>query len=901
MRQERTPPLWPFGIAVLIAFSMSITAPRRWERVAQRTALAPAKPSLHRASDDAIDYDESDGTAAETDPLFDPFAGPPRLPAIPQGRIAAEFPTVATASLSQVLPTLAPPRPAAVGPTSIATHAATSVTSIPAVAPVAAPVEEPPSLDRPRLSGGLRYAATPIMVAGAPTVQPAIVVPTAPVLQPTLAPRQPSEAPSVAVTAPAAPQTVPVIAPAVAPEVPARPASWWPMPVDLTERLDALLESRPTHVWAARTSATLARLLDTPELTSAKAAELVADLRRATAESLAIDELALDSATAVNLRLARHALVRRLDVWESLKEVVSGGESTRDSQIAEGTQRLETCLVEIGEQTAAAGETGLEWRQYLMLDALQGACGPADVERRQQLAREVLGRLRRARATPEPHDFLHEGPFADLDASLRLLADEDVDPQQLLIGLERFEQGGLPSDSHALAAECARLTDSTDEAKRQLAVWLTSHYRNANVRITFSPDFVNRMLPDALKRSGPVNDTILGNVTRGWSTTRTGLKVGLVPHPDHIAVRLSAEGETHSQTRTYSGSVQLFSQNNAKFLAEKDIELTTDGFNVQPAKAAARGNSRLRGIESNFDGMPILNSIVTSIARGQADEKKPAAQREADWKMSQQVQRNIDGEIEKYLKAGDAQLEARVLVPLGRLGVAPEIIDLHSTENRAAVRLRVAGDDQLAANTPRPRAYSDNLGSIQIHQSAANNVLDRLGLAGRRFTPVELYHYVVERLNLTGGGDLSQLPPDMSLKFAATDPLTIRFDDGKLELRIAVEEMTHGERIWRNFTIRAPLRPEKIDGVTYFVRDDVVRISGPQIGATAQISLRTVFAKVFPEDFRVRLWPERLENDPRFADLDIEQVDIRDGWIGVAVGPKRQDFDTARLPRGVRQ
>ena len=61
------------------------------------------------------------------------------------------------------------------------------------------------------------------------------------------------------------------------------------------------------------------------------------------------------------------------------------------------------------------------------------------------------------------------------------------------------------------------------------------------------------------------------------------------------------------------------------------------------------------------------------------------------------------------------------------------------------------------------------------------------------------------------------------------------------------------------------------------------------------------FAKVFPEDFRARLWPERLENDPRFADLDIEQVDLRDGWLGVAVGPKRQDADTAYAPQSTRQ
>jgi hypothetical protein len=458
----------------------------------------------------------------------------------------------------------------------------------------------------------------------------------------------------------------------------------------------------------------------------------------------------------------------------------------------------------------------------------------------------------------------------------------------LLASVEQFERGGLPSDSRELAAQCTLLSESSDEAKRRLGVWLTSHYRNANIRVTFSPEFINRMLPEALKKSGPVNETILGKETRGWSTTRTGLKVQFVPHTDHVSVRLSAEGTTSSQTRTFSGPVRLFNQSNAVFTAQKDIELTVEGFHVKPAEALARSNTRLKGIESDFENMPIINGIVTSIARNQADEKKSAAQREAQWKLTQQIKQFVDADIQKHLRVADARLQERVRDPLAQLGVELDIVDLQSSEHRAAVRLRTASADQLAANTPRPRAYSDNLGSVQVHQSAVNNILERLNVAGRRFTPVELYHYIVDRLNLPGGADLSKLPPEMTLTFAAVDPMTIRCEDGRLEVRLAFAELTHGERVWRNFTMRAPLRPEVIDGVTYFVRDGVVRISGPQLGTTSQISLRTVFAKVFPDDFRARLWPARLENDSRFADLDIEQVDVRDGWINVAVGEKRQ-------------
>ena len=52
-------------------------------------------------------------------------------------------------------------------------------------------------------------------------------------------------------------------------------------------------------------------------------------------------------------------------------------------------------------------------------------------------------------------------------------------------------------------------------------------------------------------------------------------------------------------------------------------------------------------------------------------------------------------------------------------------------------------------------------------------------------------------------------------------------------------------------------------------------------------------AKVFPDDLRVRLWPKRLVDDPRFADLDIAQIDLRDGWIGIAVGPRARSAEQA--------
>jgi hypothetical protein len=75
----------------------------------------------------------------------------------------------------------------------------------------------------------------------------------------------------------------------------------------------------------------------------------------------------------------------------------------------------------------------------------------------------------------------------------------------------------------------------------------------------------------------------------------------------------------------------------------------------------------------------------------------------------------------------------------------------------------------------------------------------------------------------------------------------------------------------------------------------LIRISSTSLGTTGQISLRTAFAKIFPDDMQVDLWPAELKADKRFADLTIAQVDLRDGWLGLAVGPQRH-YPQATLP-----
>ena len=763
---------------------------------------------------------------------------------------------------------------------------APTVNNAPIVAPLASvspKIAEPSKLENP--------ATTPKPQQPAPqapaVAKPPVAVATPRPAQPDLVASRTSPAASSNPTrALPSPKAIAAPMPQPAPIAEA-PKAWWPRPVDLLARLEHLEKSAATQAFAARCLSLLAGLEDITDAASPRTIEIVQQLRAALSDPKLLDEQKLDPRTALEVRLTRHALQRRLDVWESLSIVVKR-ESAAPALVRASSEDLAVCLVELERETAEAGATGRQWRDYLMLDTLgQAARGAGDEAQRRDLARTILERMHKAAASDERNAFLTQGAFANLDQQLQSLATTELDGHELLQSIERFEGGGLPSDAHALARQCKILDLSADDERRQLALWLTSHYRNANVRVTLSADLLNRMLPEPLRQNAPVNETVLGMPTQGWSSTRTGIGINFLPSNNSLAVRMTANGFVHAQTQTFSGPVRLFSHSDSNFKAYKDFSLTPRGVEVVPATATTSSRSRLQDIRTEFDHMPILGSIVESIALDQHAEKKVPAQREAAAKVSRQVERGLDRELDKHLQQADEKLDTFVVAPLAKLGLAPDVIELQSNEQRAIMRVRIAGADQLASHTPRPRAYSDNVASVQLHQSAINNVLERLGLQGRHFTAAELYRFAVEELYVPDVVDPALIPGDIEVTFAKVDPITVHCDNGRVELRMAIEELQRAGKSWRDFTVRAEFKTEIVDGCNCFVRDGLIHLSGPRLGTTSQIALRTVFAKVFPDDMRVPLWPEQLSTDPRFADLDVQQVDIRDGWLGMAIGPRR--------------
>jgi hypothetical protein len=320
----------------------------------------------------------------------------------------------------------------------------------------------------------------------------------------------------------------------------------------------------------------------------------------------------------------------------------------------------------------------------------------------------------------------------------------------------------------------------------------------------------------------------------------------------------------------------------------------------EPSQVTVDTNLRLLSLDTDYDGVPIVGSLVRNMVETQHQESQPQARAEIRRKVAAKSTRQIDEQTEERLEKLFERARNRVWGPLTELGLEPRPVQLASEAERALARLRLADADQLAAHTPRPQAPADSLASVQAHESAFNNVFEKLDLGGREFTLPELQEYLAERLELPEW-KAAEPEEDVWLQFAAHDPVRVRFQDGLVEIRIGFAEFLRGNNRWQNFTALVRYRPST-DGLhAQLGREGIIELISPELRHRDRMQLQVIFNKVFTRSKPLSVLGDRLADDPRLAGLEATQFLAEEGWLGLAIGKTRRTApNTARRPSGAR-
>jgi hypothetical protein len=464
---------------------------------------------------------------------------------------------------------------------------------------------------------------------------------------------------------------------------------------------------------------------------------------------------------------------------------------------------------------------------------------------------------------------------------------------RLLDAVERFELSTMPEDAAVAARAAVVLEAAGHPSAAGLAKAVRDHYLAANVRIAIHQQFLERLLPGATVTTGPVDDIVLGRKVRGTRTVQRTTTVRFVPDADEICFDLEVHGDVESRTVTDSGPVSLESRGESAFTVRKPIKVSTAGLLFGTATGVASNRSQLANVQTSFDSVPIMRSLVRNIAKNQHEDTLPEANREVIDHIVSKACREVDAQAEpRFVELSD-KIRERVWDPMVRLGLEPTPVAMETTATMATLRLRLAADDQLAAHTPRPRAPTDAMFSLQVNESTLNNALERLGLAGRRFSLEELLGMLYERAGFEPHIP-DDLPEGVFVSFARRQPLRVECRDGLVHMRVALDAIESGRRSWYDIVAQVAYKPAHAAPQVFLEREGPVQLSGPGHQGRIEFALRTIFSKIFPKERPIPVLPDRIVKNPRLDGLVVLQAVSTDGWLALALGLREGETTVAQ-------
>jgi len=686
-------------------------------------------------------------------------------------------------------------------------------------------------------------------------------------------------------------------------------------PTALLNQLHDLASEAATATWARRAESLVQRIVtasaqNEPIASSLDELQAMVDEGLQKADALASEPE--NAGLAARLRRACHAIDRRAAAWK-----IAGELRAREASIlpiaSNAHDRLRERLVAVLAATDATSsslsegrpvsiqERGDRWRRYLMTDRLTGLLDAPQKVRiadRRQLAADICRRISSNVLTKHQRQFVETGPIAALGDELFAWGGPPTDTTQTLVSLEQYETSRSPRLAQQIVRDTRVLSASSTALHRKLADQIEQKYRNANLRVAVTSHMLQRYLPSPPPRVDPVHDRIAGALVRGRATTHTSLSVRLLPDPFLWRFGLEARGAVQSRTFANPGPVVMRNRASTTFFGRKLITVEPTGLRSAPAVCSADSRMQLVGLSTDYDNVPLLGSVVRSRALDEQASRRGLARRQSEDRVSTRVRQSLDEQSGPMLSKLQQRYSASVLDRAAALGLRVEPVEMRTTESRLIARMRVAGDRQLAAHTPRNRAPSDSVASLQLHESLINNILSEIGVSGKPRTPAELQQLVQDRLQLPEK-PLEAIDKKIKVLFADEEPLRILLNGGRAELVLSIREMVVDRSRYHNFKVHAFYEPVAEGIEAMMARSGGIQIEG-RMRAAKRVQLHGVFNQVFHEDRTLPLLKLPAGGEPRLAGLMVTQLVIGDGWLGLAIGPAAGGQRVAEVGRYVR-
>ena len=649
----------------------------------------------------------------------------------------------------------------------------------------------------------------------------------------------------------------------------------------LVQTLDQLAEQPPTADWATQTK----QLLEAATAGDLTPQQRTAQLIRLDQQRFNVDQLRLrisqSSLPESDRQLAwaqiqqfQYQLARRTSTWSALAKL----DDVDSDQLAPTQPPIYFQLKGVP----------VAWSNYLKLRDLRDAFATKDDEKaKRSAARQTLARIHSPALQPTQADYVKSLFTAGDIQLLKAYAVRKVNPSTLANRLELYESRPSSRSGYLLNDVLQDLIWSDNPAYQRAAEAIQSHYRNANFRMTVSQAFMSRLLPQLPTIAEPVSETIEGAKISGHSKVSSELKVALIPDDNQLNFQMQTNGHVQSDTVARTKTFRIMNQGQANFQVYKQISVNANGIDAsKKAYSTSNGKQLLVGIQSKVDNVPIFGNLARRVAAKKVREQTPEANQLFRRKVSQEAEARVEKEIAKGIQTVRQSANKNLLEPLIAMDLEPTPMQLATTESEIVIRYRLAGRDQLAANTARPASSTQSMIAFQMHQSLINNAIARLGLNGESFNSQELADHLQKVLGVTRNTQPEGEQKEAQFKFAAHDPIRIDFEDNRVKIVINLDSLKVGDkaRPMRRLSITAAYTIQA-DGMQVRLIQDTMgtRVTSRgkrlRIGDRAVVS--TVMKMLFEPTYSINALPEQFRDRPQAQSLIISRLVIHDGWLGV--------------------
>lgn len=648
----------------------------------------------------------------------------------------------------------------------------------------------------------------------------------------------------------------------------------------LNKSLDRFLEHPITANWASETKQQIEAVAVADQTSQQRAAQLsqLAQQRRdidRLFQTVAQSQLAdVDRQKMLaQLQQFNYQLGRRIATWSAITPL--------DDNASNQTRP------EVGQLKLP--RLNRQWSRYLLLEELRAAFSASanDDKAKRLAARATLNRIYSSSLEVAQADYLQRVFSPSEFQLLKSHASQNVNSSSIANRLELYESEASSRSGYLLNDILQDLVWSDDPAYQHAAQVIENHYRNANFRLTISQAFLNRLLPQLPTIAEPVSETVQGALVSGQSRVSNELYVALVPDQRQLNFQIQTRGHVQADTVARTKSVRIMNKGQAKFQVYKQISVSGSGIDTsQPAYATSTSNQMLVGIQSKLDNVPVFGSIVRNAAARRVREQSKESNLTFRRKVAESAEVRVEEEIAKQVQIVSQAATEKLLKPLVDLDLEPTPMQLSTTESEVVIRYRLAGRDQMAANTARPKISTQSMLGMQLHQSLMNNVIARLGLNGETFTGQELAEHMQRVLGVSTKTQTGGDQKDVLFKFKALDPIRLSFDNNRVDIIINLDSLKIGKskKSMSRLSITASYAIEA-DGMNVrLIQDETgtrVTSRGKRLRLGDRAVISTVMKMLFEPSYSVNALPEQFRNRPQAQSLSISRLVTHDGWLGV--------------------